>query len=191
MNKYTQILMQYETPLPDDFAMGDIRKRALNKAPLFDQRPGLEFKLYAVNTLEDSSVNEYSSIYLWNDLEAYRGFLSGDLFDNYAKAFARPSVRSWVIHEIRGEREALRNSCYLLRQIVPLPREAHIGEFLDRWTRRQNRSDTLYHMVGFDPFQWHFIDITVWKAKPELRDSSHRYSLIGVSFGGKSHESAD
>jgi heme-degrading monooxygenase HmoA len=176
--------MQYETPLPDDYAMEEIRERALNKAPLFDQLPGLEFKLYAVNTLGDSSVNEYSSIYLWNDLVAYRDFLSGQLFDNYAKAFARPSVRSSVIHEISGEREALRDCRYLLRQIVPFPRDAHLGEFLDRWTRRQINSDTLYHMVGFDPFQWHLIDITVWNTKPELRDSSHRYALIGVSFGG-------
>jgi hypothetical protein len=189
MSRNSQILMQYETPLPDDFAMDEVRQRAWRIAPLFDQLPGLEFKLYAVNALNDSSINEYSSIYLWNDPEAYRGFLSGNLFDDYAKAFARPSVRTWVIHEISGERAALQESRYLLRQIVPLPREAHLGKFLESWTRRQQEVDALYQVVGFDPFQWNLIDMTVWKAKPELRDSSHRYTLINVSFGKKPNKS--
>jgi hypothetical protein len=45
------LLMQYETPLPDDFNMAGIRTRAQEKAGAFDQLPGMLVKFYAVNAL--------------------------------------------------------------------------------------------------------------------------------------------
>jgi hypothetical protein len=174
--------MQYETPLADDFEMDDVRNRAVSVAPKFDEYPGLNFKLYGVNERSEAAVNEYSSIYLWSDLEAMRGFLEGDLFDNYSKVFARPNVRSWLIHETQGDREVLKESRYCLRQIVPLPRQHKIAQFLNDWTGRQPISSALYRVVGFDPFQWQFIDLTVWRSRPELRDASHRYALVYVSL---------
>jgi hypothetical protein len=38
--------------------------------------------------------------------------------------------------------------------------------------------------VGFDPFQWQLIDLTVWQNRPELRDASHRYALVHASVPG-------
>ena len=188
MSAYRQILMQYETALADDQRMDEVRNRAISIAPKFDEYPGLEFKLYGVNERSEAAVNEYSSIYLWNDLESMRGFLEGDLFENYSQVFARPSIRSWLIHEMSGDREALREGRYCLRQIIPLPRQKRIGEFLTTWTERQSVQEALYRIVGFDPFQWQFIDLTVWRDRPEFRDASHRYALVHVSVptvGGK------
>jgi hypothetical protein len=133
MSAYRQILMQYETALPDDQTMDEVRNRAVSIAPKFDEYPGLNFKLYGVNERSEAAVNEYSSIYLWPDLESMRGFLEGDLFDNYSRIFARPSVRSWLIHEITGDRAALKEGRSCLRQIIPLPRQTKIGEFLKSW----------------------------------------------------------
>ena len=181
MSKYTQILMQYETPLPDDFIMDQVRNRAVSISPKFDEFPGLNFKLYGVNERSEAAVNEYSSIYLWSDLESMRGFLEGDLFDGYCGVFARPSVRSWLIHEATGDRSALTDARYCLRQIIPLPRQTPIGEFLRSWTERESVAEPLYRVVGFDPFQWQFIDLTVWRHRPELRDASHRYALVHAS----------
>src|SRR3984893_8730491 len=90
MSAYNQILMQYETPLPDDYTMDQVRKRAVTIAPKFDEYSGLNFKLYGVNERSEAAVNEYSSIYLWSDLESMRGFLEGYLFDNYSKVPRRP-----------------------------------------------------------------------------------------------------
>lgn len=181
MSKYTQILMQYETPLSDDFDMDQVRNRAVSISPKFDEYPGLNFKLYGVNERSEAAVNEYSSIYLWSDLESMRGFLEGDLFDGYCKVFARPSVRSWLIHEATGDRGALKKGRYCLRQIIPLPRQAQIADFLQGWTDRQSTPEAIYRVVGFDPFQWQFIDLTVWRSRPELRDASHRYALVHAS----------
>jgi Domain of unknown function (DUF4865) len=182
MSTHSQILIQYETPLPDDSSMDQVRARVVKLAPKFDEYPGLNFKLYGVNERSDAAVNEYSSIYLWRNLESMRGLLESELFDNYSQTFARPSVRSWLIHHADGDRDALKESRYSLRQIIPLPRQTPIAEFLKSWTTRQSTSQALYHVVGFDPFQWQFIDLTVWRNRPELRDASHRYRLVHVSL---------
>ena len=184
MSAYNQILMQYETPLADDFTMDQVRKRAVGVAPKFDEYPGLNFKLYGINERSEAAVNEYSSIYLWSNLESMRGFLEGDLFDNYSKVYLRPSVRSWLIHELSGDRGALKEARYCLRQIIPLPRQMQIGEFLKAWTDRASAPAALYRIVGFDPFQWQFIDLTVWSNRPEFRDASHRYALVHASVPG-------
>ena len=89
MNKYDQILMQYETPLPDEFDMDLVRSRARKLAPQFDQYPGLRFKLYGVNEAKHAAVNEYTSIYLWTTPEPMRGLLAGDLFEGARQAPTR------------------------------------------------------------------------------------------------------
>jgi hypothetical protein len=165
MSKYTQILMQYETPLPD-FHHGPGSEPGCERFTEIRRVPWPEFKLYGVNERSEAAVNEYSSIYLWSDLESMRGFLEGDLFDGYCGVFARPSVRSWLIHEATGDRSALTGARYCLRQIIPLPRQTPVGEFLRSWTDRESVAETLYRVVGFDPFQWQFIDLTVWRNRP-------------------------
>jgi hypothetical protein len=62
-----------------------------------------------------------------------------------------------------------------------LPRQTKVAEFLKSWTERQLAPEAIYRVVGFDPFQWQFIDLTVWQIRPELRDAGHRYALVHVS----------
>ena len=123
MNKYDQILMQYETPLPDDFDMDQVRSRVRKLAPQFDHYHGLGFKLYGVNDTKQAAVNEYTSIYLWNNPDPMRGFLAGDLFENYSQVFARPSVRSWLVHEIFGNILSVADAHYSLRRTISIPRQ--------------------------------------------------------------------
>lgn len=118
MNKHDHILMQYETPLPYDFDMEQIRVRAHKLAPQFDHYRGLIFKLYGVNDTSHAAVNEYTSIYLWNRPEPMRALLEGDLFDNYSQAFARPSVHSWLIHDIFGDSSSMSGALFATRRIV-------------------------------------------------------------------------
>ena len=182
MNKYDQMLMQYETPFPDEFDMDQVKSRVRKLAPQFDQYPGLRFKLYGVNEAKHAAVNEYTSIYLWTTPDPMRGLLAGDLFDNYAQAFARPSVRSWLIHDIFGNPLSLVDARYSLRRIVPVPRQTKVGAFLENWTRREHRSDALVQVIGLDPLNWQLADFTVWHDQPESVDLGHTYSLVHVSL---------
>jgi hypothetical protein len=182
MNKRDQILMQYESPLPDDFDMEEVRMRARKMAPQFDQYPGLKFKLYGVNNAKDSALNEYTSIYLWNSPEPMHGLMAGDLFDNYSQAFARPSVRSWLIHDILGESSSLSDARFSMRRLISIPRQMKVGAFLESWVRRERRPDALIQVIGLDPWQWQLADFTVWPDRPQTLDFAHIYSLVHVSL---------
>ncbi len=182
MNKYDQILMQYETPLPDDFDMDLVRSRVRKLAPQFDQYPGLRFKLYGVNDAKHAAVNEYSSIYLWSSPDPMRGLLAGDLFENYSQVFARPSVRSWLVYEIFGNILSVADAHYSLRRIVPIPRQMKVGAFLEGWIEREHRSDALVQVIGLDPLNWQLADFSVWYDLPQSLDFGHIYSLVHVSL---------
>jgi uncharacterized protein DUF4865 len=180
MSNYNQILIQHETPLPDDFDMEQIRARVRDLGPQTDQYPGLQFKLYGVNT-KTAAANEYSSIWLWSNLEPMREFLEGAFFDNYVKAFARPSVRTWFIHETTGDRSSVVEARQLLRRIAAIPRQQLVGSFLNSWQQREERPDALFRIVAFDAFNWQLADFTLWNEPPSITDRGHLYSLAHVS----------
>jgi len=182
MNKRDQILMQYESPLPDDFDMDQVRIRVRKLAPQFDHYPGLIFKLYGVNDLKDSAINEYTSVYLWNSPEAMVGLLNGDLFDNYSAAFARPSVRSWLVHDTFGNSSSLSEARFSVRCIVSIPRQMKVGKFFDSWAQRERRTDALFQVIGLDPWQWQLVDFSVWSGRPQTPDFGHIYPLVHVSL---------
>jgi hypothetical protein len=173
--------MQYQTPLPDDTDFGKIRNRVDEIAPVFDHLPGMLFKLYGLNTPDSGGVGEYSSIYVWENLEAMRQFLSGDLFDNYSAAFARPAVRWFLVHAIRGEIASLTTARFAIRRLVPIPRRAQIGAILSQWQAKFHREGTLVQVTGFEPTNWEMADLTVWSELPEIRDFDHLYALARTS----------
>jgi hypothetical protein len=74
------VLMQYATPLPDEYDIDKLNGRIKEVAPGFDNYPGMFFKLYAVNAAGPQVINEYSSIYLWAGNDPMRKFLAGDRF---------------------------------------------------------------------------------------------------------------
>jgi hypothetical protein len=185
MNKYDQILMQYETPLPDDFDMDQVRSRVRKLAPQFDHYHGLGFKLYGVNDTKHAAVKEYTSIYLWNNPDPMRGFLAGDLFENYSQVFARPSVRSWLVHEIFGNILSVADAHYSLRRTISIPRQMKVGTFLEGWTQREHQADALVQIIGFDPLNWQLADFSVWYDLPQSLDFGHIYSLVHVSLPAK------
>jgi Domain of unknown function (DUF4865) len=153
------VLMQYATPLPDEYDIDKLNGRIKEVAPAFDNYPGMFFKLYAVNAAGPRVINEYSSIYLWAGNDPMRKFLAGDRFHSYAEAFARPSARSWLPFLIAGEVTAVTDARFALRQIVGIPRTAKVGALLQKWTSRRRGEGALFHVAGFDPTAWQLVDL--------------------------------
>jgi uncharacterized protein DUF4865 len=180
------VLMQYATPLPDEYDIDKLNGRIKEVAPAFDNYPGMFFKLYAVNATGPQVINEYSSIYLWAGNDPMRKFLAGDRFHSYAEAFARPSARIWLPFVIEGEAAAVADARFSLRQIVGIPRTAKVGEFLQKWTSRRRGQGALFHVAGFDPTTWELVDLSVWQEKPALEWKSDLYQLARVSIGDPS-----
>ena len=178
------ILMQYETPLPDNFDMKQVRQRIRQVSSPFDHYKGLHFKLYGVNDRIETPLNEYSSIYLWSCISAMREFLVGDLFNNYAQAFARPSIKSWMPQVIRGDAAQLASAHWTARQTFGIPRQTRAGDVLLAWAERSVYPAALLQVIGFDASSWEVIDLTVWRGRPEIKQpiNAHLYRLTHISL---------
>jgi Domain of unknown function (DUF4865) len=150
------LLMQYETPLPDDFDMASIRARVQEKTQVFDQLPGMLVKFYTVNDVTTSPLNEYSSIYLWSEPSFLSRLFTGDFFENYAEAFARPTPRWALVQHVSGDFSQLKEVKAAVRQTIGIPRKTHIGQFVKAWERRS--SDLLFRVIALDPARWELID---------------------------------
>jgi Domain of unknown function (DUF4865) len=176
------ILMQYQTPLPDNTEMAPVRKRVADLAPVFDRYPGLYFKLMVVNDLGSAPINEYSSIYLWRDLQSMTGFLTGDWFHSYSSAFVRPPVRWWLPHSFAGNLESLARAHFVRRQTVGIPRISNVGEFIQEWKNRIEKEAALIQIIAFDPVQWELVTLDVWENQPTFQWKSEFYSVEHISL---------
>jgi hypothetical protein len=176
------ILMQYQTPLPDQTELAAIRKRVADLNPIFDRYPGLHFKLMVVNDFRSAPINEYSSIYLWHDLQSMTSFLTSDRFHSYINAFARPPVRWWLPHSFVGDFESLATAQFVLRQTVGIPRVSSIRAFLDEWRNRTTSEGALMQMIAFDPAQWELVTLTLWEHQPAFQWKSDLYAVEHISL---------
>ena len=180
------VLMQYETPLPDDFDMNGVRARVREKAGAFDRLPGMFVKFYAVNEVTAAPLNEYSSIYLWSKASSLTGFFTGDFFENYASAFGRPTPRWALVHQVDGDFSQIQQTRMALRQTIGIPRKSPIGQFVKSWEERQNRSNVLAWMIAIDPAHWELIDFqfAAERIAHPAGVNTHHYDIVHVSLPG-------
>jgi hypothetical protein len=189
-NLVNALLLQYETPLPEDFDTKAVRERIREIAPACDRMFGLLVKFYALNTRPEAPMNEYVSTYLWQNPLALREFLAGERFANYADTFARPSARTWLLHDIAGEFDELAHTRFLLKQTVAIPRKTGVGRSLETWAKRPLLHSTIARILGFDSATWEIIELTALAERPDLNHAinAHLYSIVHVSKpGGTSH----
>jgi len=177
------VLMQYQTPLPDDFDTASIPRRIKAVSAPYDVLPGLIFKLYGLNPGADvNQTKEYSSIYLWESLAPMQKLLTGDLFAGYAEAFHRPPVRMYIAQSVTGAIGELKTAGYAVRRNIPLPRQGHPGNVIRGWVHRLHQPEALVQVIGFDPASWELADLTVWLTNPPTLDFAHTYSIAYVSL---------
>jgi hypothetical protein len=141
-------------------------------------------KFYAVNEVTAGPLNEYSSIYIWSKPSFLTGFFTGDFFENYANAFARPAPRWALVHQVIGDFRQLQRTRVALRQTIGIPRKAQIGQFVKSWEERTRKSNALARVIAIDPAQWELVDFqfaTERVAQP-LGVNAHLYDIVHVSL---------
>jgi Domain of unknown function (DUF4865) len=153
-------------------------------ATVFDQLPGLLVKFYAVNDLTTTSLNEYSSIYLWSKPSFLTGLFTGDLFENYANAFGRPTPRWALVDQVAGDFDQLQQAQNAIRQTIGIPRKTHIGQFVKAWEKRQDKSNLLARVIAIDPTGWELIDFQFASERIAHRVgvNAHVYEIVHVSL---------
>lgn len=109
------LIMRYTHRLPADHAMDRIRERAAARGPLWDDTPGLGFKVFSGRS---SGGKLYAATYLWRDPAAALAFLGDERFQAVIDGFGRPRIETWMPWSVQlGRREAARS---LRRETVPL-----------------------------------------------------------------------
>jgi hypothetical protein len=129
-------------------------------------------------------LNEYSSIYLWSKPGFLTGFFTGDLFENYTNAFARPAPRWALVHQVNGDFRQLQRTRVAIRQTIAIPRKAHIGQFVKGWEERSRKADALARVIAIDPAHWELIDFefVAERITQPPGVNAHRYDIVHVSL---------
>lgn len=83
------LAMHYRIPLTGSDAVATVRRRAVERGPLFDHMDGLAHKFFLVDAADPT----YATFYLWRDVGAAQAFLDGPFFAALAATFGRPPVR--------------------------------------------------------------------------------------------------
>ncbi|WP_346913126.1 DUF4865 family protein [uncultured Roseibium sp.] len=97
------MIAHYAHRLPAHYDMSLIRSRANERGGRWSAVPELYFKAFLVREIGclGAVANEYSSLYLWRQEDAFRKFLCDGGFDVVTRSFGRPSIRTYVAIEAR------------------------------------------------------------------------------------------
>jgi hypothetical protein len=83
------LAMHYLIRLEGADAVAAVRRRAVERGPLFDRMHGLAEKFFLVDPVDPA----YATFYLWHDPRAALAFLEGAFFAALCETFGRPEVR--------------------------------------------------------------------------------------------------
>jgi hypothetical protein len=183
------LVMQYAISLPSDYKMEIIRRRIENKAPLFDQLPGLGVKVFAVREVDQdmSLVNEYAPIYLWPNVESIWNFVAGEGLTGIINSFGRVTIDYWPCFAF-GAKRALD-----WREITAVTREVNIigsGTDLVEYRRHEMTAvkvrceespDLGAEVVAIDMRCWSVLRFCFWLRRPPLDSGSVVYRAAHVS----------
>ena len=82
------IAMHYRIALAGSDGVAAVRRRVVERGPLFDGMEGLAHKFFLI----DPARPTYATFYLWRDEAAAQGFLQGPFFADLVERFGRPKV---------------------------------------------------------------------------------------------------
>ena len=82
------LAMHYRITLAGSDALAAVRRRVVERGPLFDGMDGLAHKFFLI----DAAQPTYATFYLWRDEAAAQRFLHGPFFAHLVQHFGRPKV---------------------------------------------------------------------------------------------------
>ena len=120
------LAMHYRFTLKDQDQVAAIRRRAVERGPLFDLVPGLAHKWFLLDAKDPC----YALFYLWRRPEAAQAFLEGELFTALSAAFGRPEVRLLlpVAVELAADRRGDLGIAFIQRRVEMRAQGRGVGQ---------------------------------------------------------------
>ena len=156
------LALQYSIHLPHDTDDATIEERVAQRAPVFEEMPGMVHKAFLYNR----SDKLYAPFYVWENLHGARDFLFDELFQGFVKQFRRPRMRSWIVlHQGQGELAMPPAFARCESDLVPAEEdlEALIAREKETHEKLMQEESLYYHLVALNPDRWELMRYTLWK----------------------------
>jgi hypothetical protein len=167
------IIAHYAHRLPADYDMAIIRQRAKERGPLWDSVPDLIFKAFLLRQKgqNGASANNYSSLYLWGNGDAFRDFLVSGRYGFVTESFGRAAISTWFAFDARVGKATLPRHVY--KQDVSLAIDADLEAAFARETERNRKismqDGTVAVVAGVDPKTWNMTRVVLSANPPAER----------------------
>ena len=155
------IAMQYTIRFAGDYDNQLLLDRVARRKSLFEGLDGVLHKAYLFNS--DQAI--YAPFYVWENDDAARAFLTGDLFRDVVDTFGRPRVRCWGVIAFSGVIGAGAPKV-AVKELDAIPAEEALADLLQREEQlhaQAVKTDGLcFHLAGIDPDRWELMRYSAW-----------------------------
>ncbi|CAH1665765.1 DUF4865 family protein [Chelatococcus asaccharovorans] len=179
------ILAHYAHRLPAAYDVGLIRARAAERGVLWADVPELYFKGFLLRERGryGAIANNYSSLYLWRQDEAFRDFLLTGRYRVVTDSFGRADIATrFVLDARRGEATEAR---FVFKHELDIPLDADLEAAFaaEVETTRQAalRAGTVVAAVGIDAQTWRFTRIVVSANAPGGAEEGTAYEILHLA----------
>lgn len=179
------IIAHYAHRLPASLDIGLIRARAKERGPLWDAVPELYFKGFLLREKGryGAIANDYSSLYLWRQDEAFRDFLVSGRYQVVTDAFGRAEIQTRFALEARKGRG--HDARFATKEEIEIPLDADLtAVFASEIARNREvaeQSGTVAAMVGVDTQNWKFTRIRLSEHAPNGHEAGTSYEILHLA----------
>jgi hypothetical protein len=179
------IIAHYAHRLPADYEIGIIRQRAKARGPVWDAMPGLHFKGFLLRERGrlGAIANEYSSLYLWQQDEAFRDAMLAGRYKTVTDSFGRAAIETRVALDARKGSGREARFAYREQQDIPLDADltAAFAAEIARNREIASQPGVVAAAVGLDPENWKFTRILLSENEPSRGQPATVYEILHLA----------
>ncbi|SJZ75504.1 protein of unknown function [Enhydrobacter aerosaccus] len=179
------IVAHYLHRLPANYDIGLIRERAAARGSLWNDTPRLFFKAFLLREKGryGAIASSYSSLYLWQDADAFAAFLMDGRYRVVTDSFGRADIETRFVLEARkGPGQEAR---FALLEEAEIPVDADLtaafASEIDRNRSRAGAADVVAAVIGVDPRRWRVIRIVLSEAAPIEGTPGVAYQILHLA----------
>lgn len=179
------LMVQYAHRLPANYDLGSIRQRSKERGAVWGTVPDLYFKAFLLREAGrfGAAANSFSSLYLWQQDEAFRDWLVQGGYKIVTDSFGRADIETFfALDAFQGKDSEAR---FLHRDDISIPLDADLTNAFAReieWAREYaTQPDAVAVIVGLDPRNWKFVRVLLSEAAPETGTRGFAYQIAHLS----------
>jgi hypothetical protein len=179
------IISQYGHRLPDNYDLGLIKALTEERGLIWDTRPELYFKAFLLREKGrfGAIANNFSSLYLWRQDDAFRDWLVSGGYRIVTDLFGRAEIETRLALDARkGPGHEAR---FVYTEDLDIPLDADLTAALAREIERNRQiaaqAGTIAAAVGVDTRNWKFTRILLSTKEPNGNENTVAYQILHLA----------